>query len=147
MTPRYGRSRQGERVYDEKPTDPGVRVNTVALLSKEGMTASYTYTGSLTAEVFMLYVKTFVLPILGKEHTLIMDRHPVHRAKSVQNYLNKQQIKFLYIPSYSPELNPIEEAFSKIKPFIKKQKARTLKAFSIITAGDAEDYFQHTAEV
>lgn len=154
MTPLYGRSRQGERVYDEKPTDPGMRVNTVAILSKEGMKASYTYTGSLTAEVFILYLETFVLPILGKGHTLIMDRHPVHRAEIVQNYLNKNHIKFLYIPSYSPELNPIEEAFSKIKQFIKKQKARTLdeiltvlkKAFSIITVDDAEGYFDHAAE-
>lgn len=78
----------------------------------------------------------------------------MHRAKIVQNYLNKNDIKFLYIPPYSPELNPIEEAFSKIKQYIKKQKARTLdeilnvlkKAFSIITAGDAKGYFEHAAE-
>ncbi len=111
MTPLYGRSPQGEQVYDEKPTDPGVRVNTVAILSKEGMTASYTYTGSLTAELFILYLETFVLPLWA---TLIMDRHSVHRAQIVQNYLHNNHIKFLYIPSYSPELNPIEEAFSKI---------------------------------
>lgn len=154
MTPRYGRSPQGERVYDEKPTDPGVRVNTVAMLSKEGMAASYTYTGSLTAELFILYLETFVLPLWNKEHTLIMDRHPVHRATIVQQYLNKNHINFLYIPPYSPELNPIEEAFSKIKQYIKKQKARTLdeiltvlkKAFSIVTAVDAKGYFEHAAE-
>lgn len=154
MTPHYGRSLQGERVYDEKPTDPGVRVNTVAILSKEGVKASYTYTGSLTAEVFILYLDTFVLPLLDKEQTLIMDRHPVHRAESVQNYLKKNNINFLYIPSYSPELNPIEEAFSKIKQYIKKQKARTLdeilnvlkKAFSIITMEDIKGYFEHAAE-
>ena len=154
MTPLYGRSAQGERVYDEKPTDPGMRVNTVAILSKEGMKACYTYTGSLTADVFIFYLETFVLTILGKKQTLIMDRHPVHRAKSVQNYLNQNNIKFLYIPPYSPELNPIEEAFSKIKQYIKKQKARKLgdilnvlkKAFDIITINDAKGYFDHVAE-
>lgn len=84
-----------------------------------------------------------------------MDRHPVHRAKIVQDYLHKKQIKFLYIPSYSPELNPIEEEFYGIKLFIQKQKARTLeeiltvleKAFSIITAADAKGYFEHATEV
>lgn len=156
MTPLYGRSLQGERVYDKRPTSPGVRVNTVAVLSNEGMKANYTYTGSLTAEVFILYLDTFVLPLLGKgkECTLIMDRHPVHRAESVQNYLKKNNINFLYIPPYSPELNPIEEAFSKIKQYIKKQKARTLddmlnilkNVFSIITINDAKGYFKHASE-
>lgn len=154
MTPLYGRSPQGERVYDQRPTSPGVRVSTVAILSNEGIKANYTYTGSLTAETFILYLDTFVLPLLGKEHTLIMDRHPVHRAESVQNYLKKNNINFLYIPPYSPELNPIEEAFSKINQYIKKQKARTLddmlnilkKVFSIITINDAKGYFNHAAE-
>ncbi len=154
MTPLYGRSLQGERVYDEKPTDPGVRVNTVAILTQEGIKASYTYTGSLTAKLFILYLDTFVLPLWNKEHTLILDRHPVHRAESVQNYLKKKGIQFLYLPPYSPELNPIEEAFSKIKHYIKKQKARTLdeilnvlkKAFSSITGNDAKGYFEHAAE-
>jgi transposase len=83
-----------------------------------------------------------------------MDRHPVHRAKNVQEFLNNNRIKFLYLPAYSPELNPIEEAFSKIKQYIKKQKARTKdallgvlkKAFKIITNRDANGYFNHSAE-
>ena len=61
----------------------------MAILSNEGIKANYTYTGLLIAEVFILYLDTFVLPLLGKERTLIIDWHPVHRAKSVQNYLKK----------------------------------------------------------
>lgn len=154
MTPLYGRSPQGERVYDERPVDPGIKVNAVAVLSNEGIKASYTYTGSMTAEVFILYLKTYILPLLDKGQTIIMDRHPVHRAKIVQDYLNKNNIKFLYIPSYSPELNPIEEAFSKMKQYIRKQKARVLdnllevlkKAFDLITVNDAKGYFEHANE-
>jgi transposase len=154
MTPLYGRSQQGERVYDERPTSPGTSVSTVAILSEEGIKAQYTYTESLTAKLFILYLETSVLPILENGQTLIMDRHPVHRAKIIQNYLKQNKVKFLYLPSYSPELNPIEEAFSKIKQFIKKQKARTIdellkvlkKAFEIITINDVKGYFDHAAE-
>jgi transposase len=154
MAPLYGRSQQGERVYDKKPTYPGTSVSTVAILSEEGIKARHSYTGSLTAKLFVLYLETSVLPILEDGQTLIMDRHPVHRAKIVQSYLKENNIKFLYLPAYSPELNPIEEAFSKIKQYIKKQKARTVdgllnvlkKAFDIITINDVKGYFNHAAE-
>lgn len=154
MTPLYGRSQEGERAYDQKPTYPSTTVSTVAILSEDGMEAEYTYLGSLNAALFILYLDTFVLPIFKKGQTLIMDRHPVHRAKTVQNYLNQNNIKFLYLPAYSPELNPIEEAFSKIKQYIKKQKARTINellkvlknAFEIITNSDVKGYFNHAAE-
>lgn len=154
MAPLYGRSQQGERVYDKKPTYPGTSVSTVAILSEAGIKARYSYTGSLTAKLFVLYLETSVMPILEDGQTLIMDRHPVHRAKMVQSYLKQNNIKFLYLPAYSPELNPIEEAFSKIKQYIKKQKARTVdgllnvlkKAFDIITINDVKGYFNHAAE-
>lgn len=154
MAPLYGRSLEGERAYDQKPAYPSTTVSTVAILSGDGMKAQYTYTGSLNAKLFILYLETFVSPILENGQTLIMDRHPVHRAKIVQNYLKQNNIKFLYLPAYSPELNPIEEAFSKIKQYIKKQKARTLdklfqvleRAFEIITINDVKGYFSHAAE-
>jgi len=154
MTPLYGRSRQGKRVYDKKPTNSGTRVNTVAILSEEGIKAQYNYTDSLTAELFIFYLATFVLPILIDGQTVILDNHPVHHAKIVQNYLKQNNIKFLYLPPYSPELNPIEEAFSKIKQYIKKQKARTVdkllnvikEALNTITRNDVNGYFNHAAE-
>lgn len=154
MTLLYGRSPQGQRVYDKKPTSPGTRINTIAILSEEGIKAQYSYTDSLTARLFIIYLNTFVLPILTNGQTLILDNHPVHRAKSVQNYLKQNKIKFLYLPPYSPELNPIEEAFSKFKQYIKKQKARTVDALlnaikdaiNTITRSDIIGYFNHAAE-
>ena len=81
MAPLYGRSQQGERVYDKKPTYPGTSVSTVAILSEEGIKARHSYTGSLTAKLFVLYLETTVLPILEDGQTLIMDRHPVQKRK------------------------------------------------------------------
>jgi len=154
MTPLYGRSFQGERVYDERPTNPGQRVNTVAVLSKEGIKAQYSYMGSLNAKLFIPYLESFVLPCMCDGQTLIMDNRPVHRAEAVQDYLNIYKINFLYLPPYSPDLNPIEEAFSKIKQYIKKQKARSVdkllnvikETLETITPNDANGYFNHATE-
>jgi len=154
MTPLYGRSYQGERVYDIRPTNPGARVNTIAVLTEEGIKSHYNYTCSLNTKVFICYLAAFVLPIIIDGETLIMDNHPVHRAKEVQEFLNKNKVKFLFIPTYSPELNPIEEAFSKVKQYIKKQKARTVNillnviedALKIITQNDVIGYFNHAAQ-
>lgn len=154
MTPLYGRSTQGERVYENRPTSPGARVNTIAILTIEGIKAQYNYTCSMNAKVFICYLAAFVLPIIIDGETLIMDNHPVHRAKEVLEFLNKNKVNYLFTPIYSPEFNPIEEAFSKIKQYIKKQKARTAKillsviedAINMITKNDAIGYFNHAAQ-
>jgi len=154
MTTLYGRSYQGERVYDSRPTSPGTRVNTIAVLTKEGIKAQYNYTCSLNTKVFICYLAAFVLPIIIDGETLIMDNHPVHRAKEVQEFLNKNKVNYLFTPAYSPELNPLEEAFSKVKQYIKKQKARTVNnllnvieaALNIITKNDVIGYFNHAAQ-
>lgn len=154
MSPAYGRSKRGHPAYDEKPTYSSDNVSTVAILTEDGVKAQYTYSTSLTATVFIYYLDTFVLPILNDGQTLIMDNHPVHHAKIVQAYIKQNNIKVIFLPPYSPELNPIEEAFSKIKQFIKKQKARTLdkllivikNAFKIITNDDVYGYFNHATQ-
>jgi transposase len=154
MSPTYGRSKKGLPVYDNKPTYSGDTVSTAAILSEDGIKAKYTYSESLTATLFIYYLNNFILPILNNNQTLIMDNHPVHHAKIVQEYLIKNNIKVLFLPPYHPELNPIEEAFSKIKLYIKKQKARILsdlliaikKSFNIITNDDAHGYFKHAAQ-
>ena len=154
MTPLYGRSQKDARTYDKRPVSPGTRVNTVAILTEEGIKAQYNYTELLDAELFIRYLDFFVLPILTDGQTLIMDNHPVHKSEDVENYLNKKKVKFLFLPPYSPELNPIEETFSKIKQYIKKQKARTInilldvikEALNIITLNDIRGYFNHAAK-
>jgi transposase len=155
MTPAYGRSLKGEKAYDKRPTYPSLTVSTIAVLSNdEGIKCRYTYTGMLNTKLFISYLDTFVLPELNNGQTLIMDNHPVHKAKAVQQYFAKNKIQYLYLPPYSPKLNPIEEAFSKIKNYIKKQKAWTKdklfsvieKAFQIITMSDAKGYFKHAEE-
>jgi transposase len=150
----FGRSKRGQRAYDVKPTSPGETLNTVAILTLDGIKAEYMYSEPLTAPLFISYLDEYVLPILNDNQTLIMDNHPVHHAKIVEQYLNEHNIKFLFLPPYSPQLNPIEEAFSKIKQYIKKYRPRILddliialnNAINSITKNDSFGYFNHAAQ-
>ena len=151
----YGRSKSGTPLIDLKPSHSSQTVNTIAILSIEGVQAPYMYTCTLTASFFVDYLKAYVVPLLKNNETLIMDNHRVHHAKIVKQFFEEQGINVLYLPAYSPELNPIEEAFSKVKNYIRKQRAWTLttlkpvikNAFDTITKTDAKNYFNHANQV
>ena len=150
----YGRSPKGERVNDEKPTAPGQTISTAAVLTEHGIEAECLYFGTLTAERFIAYLDVYVLALLVGGKLLIMDNHPVHCAKAVKRFLEDHKVSFAFLPPYSPELNPIEEAFSKIKHYIRKCKPRTAKALfdtiksaiATVTEDDVIGYVNHAEE-
>jgi transposase len=149
-----GRSRRGEPAYDTNPTAPGATVNAVAVLTGNGLEAVDTYIGSMTAERFVLYLEVFILDLVVGGKVLILDNHPVHRATLVRQFLDDHEMPYIYLPTYSPEPNPIEEAFSKAKHDIRKRKPRIFedlifaihKAFKSITPDDAVGYINHAEE-
>ena len=149
-----GRSRQGERVYDEKPTAPGGSLSTAAVLTEKGVEAVSVYRGTLTAKRFISYLQLYVLELLVVGKVLIMDNQPVHCAKSVQRFFEAHGVSYIYLPPYSPELNPIEEAFSKTKHYIRKYKPRTFEtlfntiknAIKTVTQDDVIGYVNHAEE-
>jgi|UPI000429B080 transposase len=154
MTLPYGRATRGERVIDERPVSPGETVNIVAVLTDHGLDALWCYQDSLTAERFVAYLDVSVLPLLLAGKTLILDRHPVHRARAVRAFLDHHEVRYVYLPPYSPELNPSEEAWSKVKHVVKREKPRTVDylfetlhhAAQSITSSDAQGYFQHVED-
>lgn len=147
----YGWSLSGYRVYDGKPTSQGTHVSTVAILSEHGFESCFSRTGYFDSKSFAMYLDTYVLPGWDFNNTLILDNSPVHASKVVMKYMDDNNIKYLFTPPYSPEYNPIEHAWSKIKQFIKKQKSRTLTALfdtiklaeGIVTERDVIGYFAH----
>jgi transposase len=150
----HGRSPQGERVHDENPTAPGETISTAAVLTENGVEAAGRYFGALNARRFISYLEIYVLQLVGGGKVLIMDNHPVHCAKLVQRFLEEHNVPYVYLPRYSPELNPIEEAFSKIKHFIRKLKPRTSEALfnaiqtaiKTVTQDDVIGYVNHAEE-
>lgn len=148
----YGRSPRGERVYAAKPTAPGERLSVIAVLTGQGITAEYLYRGTLTAKVFLAYLETYLLTLLAQGKTLIMDNLPAHHAKSIKQFLQSHNIAYLFTPPYSPEFNPIEEAFSKTKHVVSQEQPRTLetleqafrKGLKTVTGDDAINYINHS---
>ena len=154
LSPAHGRSPQGERLYDASPTAPGVTVNTAAVLTEKGVGAVLSYTGNLNTDLFIGYLQLCVLHLLTEGKVLIMDNHPVHCAKAVMEFLDSCNVAYVYLPRYSPELNPIEEAFSKIKHTVRKFKPRLpieiynaiRAAIKMVTEDDAIGYINHAEE-
>jgi transposase len=120
-------------------------------MSLEGMGASLAVVGSTTAEVFEVYVEKVLAPSLRRGQLVVMDNLSSHRGKRVRELIEASGCELVYLPPYSPDLNPIEEAFSKIKDFIRKAEARTREALveamgaaiSAVTARDARGFFEH----
>jgi len=148
----YGRSPCGQRVDDAKLTAPGERLSVVAVLTGQGIAAEYLYCGPLTAKVLIAYLETYLLTLLTQGKTLIMDNLPVHHAKSIKQFLQSHPIAYLFTPPYSPEFNPIEEAFSKTKHVVRQEKPRTLetleevfrKGLKSVTGDDSINYINHS---
>ena len=107
--------------------------------------------GSADGESFSLYLSEVLCPALRPGQVVVMDNLSVHKSRSVREAIEARGCQLWFLPAYSPDLNPIEEAFSKTKHLLRKAKARTLEALfdathlalSALTAGDARGFFSH----
>jgi transposase len=124
----------------------------LASITLEGMGPTLAVEGSTTAEVFEAYLEHVLLPELGEARVIIMDSLPVHKPGRVRELIEGRGCQLLYLPGYSPDYNPIEEAFSKIKEILLRRAcARTREvllealdeALSAISLRDAQGFFEH----
>ena len=117
----------------------------------EGMGPSMTVEGSTTAEVFEAYLEPFLVPGLKPGQVVVVDNLGAHKPRRVRELIEDRGCQLLYLPSYSPDYNPMEEAFSKIKGLLRKVGARTQEtlveavgqALSAVSSRDAQGFFEH----
>lgn len=126
MTTEYGWAPTGKRVFDFKPARRGSNLSMVGALKISGMQALYPYDGPVDAERFIDFIENKLLPHLNDGDVLIMDNCRTHYANIVTAKLEALSIDTLFLPPYSPELNPIEESWSVIKAELKREKARNI---------------------
>ncbi len=107
-------------------------------MSKKGMGASMSIEGSSDTESFSLYMREFLCPSLERGQIVIMDNLSVHKSKRVEGLIEEAECELMFLPPYSPDLNPIEEAFSKVKGILRKTRART-KETLVEATGQALD--------
>ena len=151
LTPRYGWAPRGERAVAQAPRNRGPNTTVWAALTAEGLQASMIVEGAANPEVFLTYLDKVLCPRLHVGRTVVMDNLNVHRATAVRERIEARECQWVFLPSYSPDFNPLEEAFSKLKTFLRRAKARTREGLESaiaaglqrITAQDAHHWFTH----
>ncbi len=147
----YAWSRRGERARSSVPRNRGKNTTLLASMTVEGMGPCLAVEGATTAAVFEAYVERVLGPTLRAGQVVVMDNLSAHKGKKVGELVEERGCELLYLPPYSPDFNPIEEAFAKIKGLLRKAEARTRQALveamgaaiSAVTATDARGYFGH----
>jgi transposase len=126
MTRLRARAPRGKRAYGKIPRNRGKNTTLIAAITLEGaMGTSMTVEGATDAEAFEAYVEHFLAPSLEEGQVVVLDGLGAHRTQRITELVRARGADLLFLPSYSPDLNPIEEAFSKIKALVRKEGGRT----------------------
>jgi transposase len=151
LGPIYGYAPREERLRLSVPRKRGKNTTLLSSMTVEGMGPSLTVEGATTARVFEAYAEQVLTPNLREGQKVIMDNLGAHRPKRVRELIEERGCKLVYLPAYSPDYNPIEVAFAKIKNLLREATARTKEALvdaigvalSAVSAQDARGFFEH----
>lgn len=151
MTPMYGKAPKGRRLYEVRPVQRGRLYTIIGALGFGGMLTAMCVEGGTTSEVFYAFVDQLLCRHLRPGHVVVLDRLPAHRRKDVRELIEAKGARLILLPPYSPELNPIEQAWSKLKNIIKKHRPRSMHAIDLavaaalptVTGQDAKGWFKH----
>ena len=152
LHPLYAWSPRGERAHCFVPRNRGPNTTLIASMTAEGMGPCLAVEGATTRIVFEAYVEKVLVPSLRHGQVVVMDNlFSARKGERVRELLESAGCELLYLPPYSPDFSPIEEAFSKVKGIVRKAQARSRealveamgKALDAVTAQDARGFFAH----
>lgn len=149
MTRLYGRALNGERVVDYVPDVRFHRTSILSSIRLDGTMVPLTFKGALNGELFKKYIQDCLAPTLKKGDIVIMDNLSSHKVSGIKEAIENVGATILYLPPYSPDFNPIEQMWSKIKAYLRKFKARDIDtlfasigdAFNTVSTSDALGWF------
>ena len=150
-TPHYAWAPRGQRAHAAAPVNRGENKTVVAALTLDGVGPLLRFDGAMTTARFEGYVRFFLVPTLRAGQVVVADNLKAHRSPAVRAAIETCGARFLPLPPYSPDFNPIEEAFAKIKALLRKAEARSREmlieamgwALEALTARDARNFFEH----
>ena len=151
LTRLYGRAPKGKRAKGSVPRNRGKNVTLISDLSLAGLGELFIIEGAANGDLFEAYIEQIFVPTLHSGETVIMDNLSIHKRQKVRELVEAKGGHLLFLPAYSPDFSPIEEAFSKLKAVLRSIGARTREALqdaleyacTMITASDAAGWFQH----
>ena len=149
MARRYGRAPRGKRCRASVPYGHWKTTTFTAGLRITGMTAPFVLDGPMDGECFLAYVEQVLAPSLNPGDIVIIDNLPAHRVKGIKAAIEATGATLLFLPPYSPDFNPIENAFAKLKAHLRKAAARTVEdlwaaiaeILKTFTAAECQNYF------
>jgi len=151
MTRRYGRAPCGERAREATPAGHWRTLTLLGAMTTEGLLATMTIESPTDGDVFVAYLDQVLCPRLQPGHIVVMDNLAAHKVAGVRERIEAAGAQLLYLPPYSPDFNPIEKCWGKVKQSLRSAKARTLEALeaavgealTTITPQNASAWFRH----
>jgi len=151
MTRHYARAKKGKRAYSKSPYNRGKNVTLIGTVATTGILAPFTCEGWTNQEAFLTYITRVLVPELWTGACVVMDNLPAHKAIKVREAIESVGAKVKFLSPYSPDFNPIENCWSKLKEFLRSREARTYKeldssiteALNSVTQKDIVGWFTH----
>lgn len=150
-TPTHARAPRGQRAYASAPRNQGENTTVLASLSLAGVGPTMRFDGPMTTDRFAGYVRHVLAPTLRPGQIVVADNLRAHHSERARAAIEARGARLWHLPPYSPDFNPIEEAFSKVKAFLRRAQARTddalraatWAALASITLADITGWFSH----
>ena len=139
----YGWAPVGERCRDSAPFGHWKTMTFIAGLRLRGLTAPWVLDGPMDGPAFRVYIKEVLAPTLTRGDVVVLDNLPAHKVAGIRQVIAARRAQTFYLPPYSPDMNPIEMAFAKLKALLRHDPARTVDAL-VQRIGSALDCFQPT---
>lgn len=151
MTRRYARSLRGTRAYGDRPDGRGKNVTMIGGVSLQGVVAALTFQGGTDSLAFQTYITEVLVPNLWPGACVVMDNFSSHKVTGVKEAIEAVGARLIYLPPYSPDFNPIENCWSKVKEYLRSIAARSYEAldqaiteaFNAVTIKDMIGWFTH----
>lgn len=151
LAPLYARSLQGTRAYSQQPFYPGQNVTLIGAIALKGFLGGMTLDGGTNGIAFQVFLDQVLLPQLWPGAVVVMDNLPAHKVKGVQQKIESVGASLLYLSPYSPDFNPIENCWSKLKAYLRSVAARSREGLEeaisfgldLITIQDIKSWFSH----
>jgi len=149
MTRLYGRSRNGKRCHDKAPAGQWETHTMLSSIRLDGTTECLMFEGAVDRAMFEAYIEHILGPSIRPGDIVVMDNLAPHKSKAAREFVESRSAGCLFLPAYSPDMNPIEKMWSKVKQILRGLRARTqeelydavAKALSMVTANDAQGWF------
>jgi transposase len=148
---RYGRSPRGERLHDHTPCSHWQTQTVIATLRLDGLTAPAVFDGPIDNPSFLAYVEQVLVPTLRRGDVVVLDNLAMHKQPEVRTAIERGGAQLRFLPPYSPDFNPIEQAFAKLKAFLRAARPRSFDhvlalmktALGLFTADECRNYVRN----